>query len=83
MLSTKNAGGLVGPPATNDGETVKVKIISGTIVNGDRVEKGMVVEVTETVGRQLLAFKKAVPSEDKPQKPTTRKPRTTTRKKGK
>jgi len=84
MLTTKSAGGLVGPPVSqNEVNTVRVKITSGTVADGKRYKAGEIVEVQEHTGRQLLSFRKAVPCEDEPKKPTARKPKTTTRKKAK
>lgn len=54
----------------------KIKIIAGTIVDGLDARPGTVLNVVLKTAKQLFAAGKAVPIEDKPEKPTVRKPMT-------
>lgn len=81
MLTTKNAGGLVSPAAIDEESMVSIKILKDTICGGEKVKAGQIVEASVKDAHLLLATKKAEPGPDKVTKPTTRKPRTSTRKK--
>lgn len=45
---------------------MQVEITSGTVVGGNRVKPGDVVDVSDHEGRALIAFGKAQPAAEKP-----------------
>jgi hypothetical protein len=54
------------------GESMKYVILSDTVVKGDRVTAGDVVELDLDLGRQLVGYGKAEEYKGKPKKETNR-----------
>ena len=85
MLTSKTGAALIQGGSQPESETmVKVKITGNTVVQGQgAVMAGQVCEVDETTARTLMAVGRAIPAPEEPEKPTTRKPKTSTRTKKK
>ena len=74
MLTVENSGALVAP-VTSKGKTMKVEITRGTIVEGERVNAGGVVDVPDHVANTLIASGKAQEATEKPKAKRGRKPK--------
>lgn len=59
-LSTKNAGGgLVAPGYSREAGNMRIKILRGTVVGGERVSAGAIVEATGRDAKYLISTGKA------------------------
>lgn len=59
----------------------KVKIVRGTVIHGvGAVEPGTIHEVDNSTANAMFIVGRAVPVEDEPEKPITRKPKKATKK---
>lgn len=52
---------------------VKIKITNSTIADGKHVDAGKIIDVEAGVARELFIAGKAVPVDDKPEKPMVKK----------
>ena len=68
MLTVDNAGALVAPLSPK-GKTMKVKVLRGTMADGQRAKAGDVVDVPADVAHTLIASQKAETYVEPPPKP--------------
>lgn len=61
---------------------VRIRLRSGTIIDGEHVDAGSVIVVGMILARQLIHAGKAIPAADAPEKPTTREKPPASKKKG-
>jgi hypothetical protein len=72
MLTTKNAGGLLGA-ASETGGKVKITMLRGAFIAGENHPAGETLEVDDRIARQLIGSNKAVAAKDAPKKATKKK----------
>ena len=60
MLTTKNTAGLVASQPGQESKRMKIKILRGTVVNGEAVTEGQVVETSEADAAYLINLGKAI-----------------------
>ena len=72
-ITTDNSGAiLIGRRRKEGDPMVRVRLTSGTIIDGRHADAGDVVEVGTTFGKQLIHAGKAMPAGDEPEPPATR-----------